>query len=120
MLAASPIEKEVFKYDKYILSYLKTSFKNKYIFLAKQYQQLCSTETTLYKDGDIKTEIDEYENKVYLTNLLRVLTNKEKSILILNYIAEYSILELANIYDVSRQSVNKSKIKALEKIRLNI
>ncbi|AWZ50066.1 hypothetical protein C3495_14580 (plasmid) [Clostridiaceae bacterium 14S0207] len=109
-----PIEKEKFKEDKYIISYIKTSLKNKYIEVNKK---------NYYKD---KVNIDQILNlscfyndidAIVMRTILRRLTPNERNIIILKFYKMYSDVEIAEMFNISRQAINRTKRRALKKLK---
>ncbi len=56
-------------------------------------------------------------NSIFIKDLLSQVTELQKNILILKFIQNYSETEISNILDVSRQSVNRAKNRALVTLR---
>ncbi|MDU1350903.1 RNA polymerase sigma factor [uncultured Clostridium sp.] len=52
-------------------------------------------------------------NYVFVKDLLNQVTELQRTILVLKFIKNYSETEIANILNISRQSVNKAKNRAL-------
>ncbi|CEN21828.1 sigma-70 family RNA polymerase sigma factor [Paraclostridium sordellii] len=115
-----PFENEKFCHDKYIVSYISKSIKNKYIYLNKK---ACDQ---LNKENEINLEIlknDRVENNldmILFKDLIKSLTHKEQEIIIYKYGLNYSDIEIAELFNISRQSVNKTKTRALNKLKLMI
>ena len=59
---------------------------------------------------------DTYENLI-LDELKSILTTTEYDVIVKIFFEEWSVIELANEYGISRQSVNQTKQRALKKIR---
>lgn len=108
--------------DGAIVNYITTAIKNQYIFLSKKRrreectsfsemseEQIAFIEraTATYSCGQIS---DYFPSKDKLTK-------HETEILYLLLVYGYSVNEIAHIYKTSRQAVNKSKLRALNKIR---
>jgi len=100
--------------DKYIVSYIHYALKNKYIYLSKKQSILLkqSDELDLNICESSITSQDLY-NYVFVKDLLNQVTELQRTILILKFIKNYSETEISNILDISRQSVNKAKNRAL-------
>lgn len=115
-----PFENKKFCHDKYIVSYISKSIKNKYIYLNKK---ACDQ---LNKENEINLEIlknDRVENNldiILFRDLIKSLTHKEQEIIIYKYGLNYSDIEIAELFNISRQSVNKTKTRALNKLKLMI
>ncbi|HAG43745.1 MAG TPA: sigma-70 family RNA polymerase sigma factor [Clostridium sp.] len=104
--------------DKYIVSYIHFSLKNKYIYLSKKQSLLLkqSDELNLTICEDPIMPYDLY-NSIFIKDLLSQVTELQKNILILKFIQNYSETEISNILDISRQSVNRAKNRALVTLR---
>lgn len=100
--------------DKYIVSYIHSALKNKYIYLSKKQSILLkqSDELDLNIYESSITSQDLY-NYVFVKDLLNQVTELQRTILILKFIKNYSETEISDILDISRQSVNKAKNRAL-------
>ena len=112
-----PIDNPRFKQDQYIISYISKSIRNNYIHLSKKRNQL------YYYESPINLDIaeDSYQinigDKLYIKDLLSLLTEREKEIINLKYFKEYSDIEISKKIGISRQAVNKTKNRALKKMR---
>ena len=62
---------------------------------------------------------DQY-TELLIVDLKSVLSEKEFRVIYYHYFLQYSINEIAEISNVSRQSVNKVKIIALKKLKTTI
>ena len=108
--------------DGYAVSYISKSVKNQYIALSRarnsrkedtfsdmSEEQMVYVEQIAATDG--RVDISSYfpsENR---------LSEREKAILQLFFVDEYSIEEIAQQLSISRQAVNQAKNRALNKIR---
>ncbi len=98
-----------------IQKYIAVSLRNKYISLSmksSQYEQYC-----LPLFADVIGKRDKTDEMILASQALSYLEPKLREVLIYKYIYGYSDAELSKKYGVSRQSVNKMKIKALAKLR---
>lgn len=59
----------------------------------------------------------EFDNAVIFSDFRQHLTKLEADVIYLLYYANYTVQEIANLYQVSRQAVNKTKNRALQKLR---
>ena len=98
-----------------IRRYIAVSIKNEYIALSTKKSKLCKFENDLYENMGAPND-DILENLV-LIDMLKSLNAIDKKIILYRYIYGYSIAEIANLMDISRQSVNKRKIRALNVLR---
>ena len=108
--------------DMYAISYIVKSVKNQYIALSKA--QACRKEDTfsdmseeqmVYVEQIASTD-DRVDISSYFPSENR-LSEREKAILQLIFVDEYSIEEIAQQLSISRQAVNQAKNRALNKIR---
>jgi RNA polymerase sigma factor (sigma-70 family) len=112
-----PTHNAKFKQDKYIISYINKSIKNTYILLSKNRNK------KYYYESPINLDITEasyqlnIEDKLFVDELLALLTEKEKEIIILKYFKEYSDMEISKKFGISRQAVNKTKNRAIKKMK---
>ena len=108
--------------DGYIISYIAKSVKNQYIAMSKK--------RNAHKE-DMFSDISE-EQMIYIEHLTATddivdislyfpqdnpLTERESTILHLLFVCDYSIDDIAHHLKVSRQAVNQSKNRAINKIR---
>lgn len=110
-----PLEKMKVKNNKVIFSYLAKAIRYEYIRLSKNSRKTEERESIF--------EIESYEDEtalnseIFLLEMMEVLTKKEAFIVDCIYVNCLSPTEVAHYLGVSRQSVNQTKNKALEKIR---
>jgi DNA-directed RNA polymerase specialized sigma subunit, sigma24 homolog len=98
-----------------ILSYIEKSIKNKYIYLSKNknigyVQEELTEESCACNDPDADVSIIKLEGLEQLTVL-------QKKVITLKYYYGYSDIEISQILKTTRQSVNRTKLRALEKLR---
>lgn len=112
-----PIDNPRFKQDKYIISYINRSIRNGYIRFSQKRNKLYYYEPTINLDI-IK---DSYQinvgDKLYIDELLSLLTEREKEIIHLKYFKEYSDIEISKKVGIPRQAVNSTKNRALTKMK---
>lgn len=108
--------------DGYIVSYISKSIKNHYIALSKIRNSRredtfsdISGEQMIYIEH-IAATADNVDISVYFP-IDNNLSEREKIILQLFFVDEYSVEEIANQLHISRQAVNQAKLRALKKIR---
>ena len=108
-----------------LLSYIKVAVHNRYIELSKRHQRLQDNEWFL-PEGD---EIDRYiwfdtvednDLSIIMRDALQKLNQKQRIILVERYICGYSDAEISERLGISRQAVNRSRHRALEKLRLQL
>lgn len=94
--------------------YIAVCLRNEYIRISKNIPKYCAL------DFEIKAFDSERDTKIDLEIALKKLTKKERETIILFYYYGYSIEEIGKSQNVSRQSVNKTKNRALEKLRNSV
>lgn len=60
---------------------------------------------------------DNMDKKIILEEVLHLVTNFQKNILLYKYIEGYSEKEISNKMNISRQAINRAKNRAFEKIK---
>jgi RNA polymerase sigma factor (sigma-70 family) len=115
-----PINNSRFYHDKYIISYISKSIKNKYIHLNKKACKRISSEEELnlnvLKNNVVENKLD----MLFFKALIKSLTPKEREIITYKYALNYSDIEIAERFKISRQSVNQTKIRAISKLKLKL
>lgn len=94
-----------------IRRYIAVSLKNEYIALSMKKAKSCKLENDFYESYGAFSE-NSLENLV-LSDILKLLNANDKKIIIYRYLYGYSIAEIADLMDISRQAVNKRKNNAL-------
>ncbi len=112
-----PIYNPRFKQDKYIVSYINSSIKNDYIYLSMNKNKLYYYELPINLDIIETLYQPNLEDKLVVKDLLSLLTRKEKEVINLKYFEEYSDTEISKKLRISRQAVNKTKNRAIQKMR---
>lgn len=111
--------------DGYIISYISKSVKNQYIALSKKQQSRTEDSFSDISEAQmnwidlIAATDDETDISAYFP-ISNELTEHEKIILNLFFVYGYSISEIAQKFNVSRQATNQAKNHALEKIRKSL
>lgn len=102
-----------------IFNYVKNGITNKYIQLLKQYFTIQTNEILLSEDIFIQLSLrgNELYEDIYLEELLNRLTRLQKKIIIEKIIYDKADVEIANELHISRQSVNRIKNRALNKLK---
>lgn len=115
-----PIEKFYFENSEYaILSYINKSITFKYYKLCK----INSKNLLEYIDQDqiensFLSNFDLININLEISDSFKYLTNLQKKIIVLKYYYGYSDSEISVITQTSRQSVNRVKNRALEKLKI--
>jgi len=103
--------------DGMVVTYLYRLLKNKKIDLfRKNVKGKDQRVVDIEKIGELAYE-DDFEDHFAMDELLESLTIKQQTVLKLKYFYGYSDVEIGKVLDVSRQSVNKIKMRAIEKLR---
>ena len=102
-----------------IIKYISTSLKTKYILLSKKkqllnYQIEYSDEIENTGGSNFSERIDA---KLFLERAFEILTPLQKDILVLKYWRDNSDIEISGILGISRQAVNRIKIRSFCKIK---
>ncbi|WP_238918198.1 sigma factor-like helix-turn-helix DNA-binding protein [Clostridium sp. YIM B02555] len=106
---------EYLKNEKVLLSYISKSLRHKYIKLSKE-KNILNLETELNYDIEIKSNESLTDLTIY-SDILTELNYKEREIIKLIYIYGYSAKEIAEFKHKSRQAINQTKKRALNKIK---
>lgn len=100
-----------------ILAYISKSIYYAYIKLSKKQYRCLSKETLV---PDIREQLDACEcddyQELLLSDLRRFLTDLEYEVIYKHYYLGLTINEIANMKDVSRQTVNQTKNYAIKKL----
>lgn len=116
LLKKIPLEKEVFREDKYIISYINKSLQHQYIYLNKINYKVKSNEMAL-EETYINNGDDNCFSNVIFEDLIKNLTEIEKETIFKRYKQNYSEAEIGRIKGISRQAVHKTHIRALSKMK---
>ena len=108
LLNKIPLEKEVFREDKYIISYINKSLQYQYIYLNKINYKVKSNEMIL-EETDINNRDDNCFSNIIFEDLIKNLTEREK--------LNYSEAEIGRMKGISRQAVHKTHVRALSKMK---
>lgn len=109
---------ENLKKDKFLIGYITSALKNRYIYLSKKYYRIYLHETALNLDNDIRnSESLDLDDKIFVWQLLDKLSKLQRKVLILKFIKDYSDKDISRILKISRQSVNRTKNRGIDNIR---
>lgn len=116
LLYKMPLEREIFKSDKYIISYIKKSLMNEFIRLNKincrNNMESSLDESYLQSEH----ESNDYD-KVIFNDMIKNLTDAEKDIFYKKYVLNYLDSEIAKSKNITRQAVHKAHKNAIKKLR---
>lgn len=110
------------KREEYIVGYINTSIKRKYIKLSKKNIEILNKEIELEPDILLKITTEEtsqnlIDNRIFLNILLDKLSEYQHKIINKIFICNISEADLARQLNISRQSVNRLKNRALDNLR---
>lgn len=108
--------------DAYILSYIKKSVYFGYIALSQKSEKY-KYKNVFYDNYEYKVDKISYkedmclmEDALFLTDIKRILNVKEYELFRLKFIEQYTDSEIAKIFGISRQAVNKRINKMKKKL----
>ncbi|MEA4894687.1 MAG: sigma-70 family RNA polymerase sigma factor [Oscillospiraceae bacterium] len=109
--------------DAGVVSYIATSIHNSYIkrlIQIKHYHAIILysdlTEDEQFHIESICSTVDKYSEYDYST-IKNILTESEMSIITSIYFMGYTVAETSHFYGISRQAINQTKLRALEKLK---
>lgn len=116
-----PIENPGFRNEGCLVNYIYKSIKNsrRYMYANKNIQKdfiMNKYLSSMVEFGDEYYTTD-IESEIFIRDLLKVLTEKEKLIIEYEFLEGKSEREISEILKISRQSVNKTKNRALKKLK---
>lgn len=108
--------------DGSVVRYISTALKNKYIALSKKkkMEELLSLHNLSDDQIVVLEKISAAEDRTDISYYYPVrdcLTNREREVMHLLINCGYTVNEIAEKYRISRQAVNKTKLRALNKTR---
>lgn len=116
-----PIDDIKFKKDeKYIMSYITTSLKNNFLKLKSKHYKYSELKILDELDLILEGEDDENINDCIVYDYFKALSTKERKVVEEIVFNCKSIKEISEYLHISRQAVNKIKIKAFDKLRKGI
>lgn len=104
-----------FNDDRAIFSYISKAIRNEYIKLSKKLDRKNINEVELNLEIEIGHE--NFDSEMEIIDLFKILTERESYIIKLIYVYYLSVSEVAQFLKISRQSVNKTKNRALKKLK---
>lgn len=109
------------KSDGNIVNYIVRSINNHYIFLSKAHYSFeipftdLSDEQMVFIDFLHSEQFETPEFDFFVNN--NILNKREIEVLYMYYILQISVKEIAAHFNVSRQAVNQTKLRAIEKLK---
>ncbi|MEA5268942.1 sigma-70 family RNA polymerase sigma factor [Clostridium perfringens] len=117
ILNKMPIKNEKFIENKYVIAYIQTALKNNYIVLNKKRNKI--KEREFYTDLSIEfnSYYDYNLDNCIIKDCLKKLSSIESDIIENIFIKGISVTDLAKEYKISRQTINQTKLRALNKLK---
>ncbi|URZ17343.1 sigma-70 family RNA polymerase sigma factor [Clostridium felsineum] len=117
-----PVDKSIkFDEEKYIVGYINISMKHLYVKLLKKLIKLSDNETGLYLNTMLENDnVDTSEfinNRIILKELLNKISAYQRYIIISIYFLDLSEDQIAKNLKVSRQAINRTKLRALKSLK---
>ena len=95
--------------------YIAASLRNRYIALSKEKQKYEKTNIGIFDDNLTYTvSLDE---RIMIKDMLNLLSKRQRDIITYRYIYGYSDIEISRFLNISRQAVNRLKLRAINTIR---
>lgn len=115
LLYQVPLDKFVPDESISLKKYIATSIRNKYIALSKQ-KQMQDSLFVEYCEG-IAAYSAPFEDKLILSEVLLLLTEKQNQVIVYKYFYGYSDSEISAHLHISRQAVNRLKTRGLLELK---
>lgn len=116
LLPKIPLLQEEFSESKYILSYVKKSFRNEYVRLNKKYEY-----EEFFCSYDVGMEIG-YENDSGIDEIIcyikKFLSESEFNLFLLRFIYKMNYREIGDFLDISPQGSHKKVINLRNKLKI--
>lgn len=107
--------------DECIVGYISISIKNKYINLSKKYIDIVNKEieldTNIFSGYSLQDEQKSIDNHIFVTFLLDKLPGYQRQIIENIFMDNISVIDISKRLHISRQSVNKTKNRALSNLK---
>ena len=101
--------------------YIAVCLRNEWIRMSKAESALPVPVEEIYSSSEEAVKIDlRIDFKIDFSVALSTLTKKELEVISLHFYYGFSINEVARLNKISPQAVNKTKLRALEKLRLKM
>lgn len=115
------IDLKKFKTDPQLIAYFEKSIKHEGARFFRKKTKILKHEKLIGDDEIVKQLSLDFspscdDNMVIKSYVQNILNKKEGQVIYLHYIMDYSIADIAKIFGISRQAVNKEKNKAIKKI----
>lgn len=109
--------------DMYILSYIKNSVYFGYIELSKTQEMYLYNNKFDYNCDykmnrlSYKEKLCSMEDEIYITDIKKLLNDKEYELFVLKFLRQFSDFEIAKQKGISRQAINKNVNKIKNKLK---
>lgn len=103
--------------NQYIISYLNKCIKHKYIYLSKKIGRILDFETEFNADILFRTYEEYLDDAICIKNIMEKISKLQQKVIKEVYFNDISEEQLANELNISRQAVNRTKNRALKKLR---
>lgn len=100
-----------------IVNYIYNSISNKKTELYRKHVKGINEELEINLEITEDKSNYQVEDKIFIDNLLDLLTDIQRIILVEKFMKGYSDVEIANNLQISRQAVNKAKNRALKRLK---
>lgn len=106
--------------DGAIIKFISNSIRNKSIDLFRKF--ILNKKDALELNLDIIDDgcKEDINDKIFIKDLLKVLSKRQKFIIQEKYLKSNTDVEISNLLNISRQAVNKSKNESLKILRINL
>lgn len=120
ILSLPILKNKNFKKNKYIIGYIHSSIKNKYIYLSKKNSKILNTEIELNLDILNNNNFSSIDEPILIKCLLDNLTELQRTVIIQKIFNNYTDIEIGKKLNISRQAVNRIKNRALNNLRKSL
>lgn len=98
-----------------IQKYIAVCLRNKYIALSMRKDKVQKLVLPFYENCEPSYEL--YDDNVFLNEILGLLTEKQKTVLVYRYIYGYSDVEIGQKLRIKRQAVNRLRNRAFDTLK---
>lgn len=105
------------KSDKQLAKFIHTYLKNKAVDIFRKYVMRKKIVVGINYDLVCDNSYVNFDNNIFISNLLKNLPEKQRKVIILKYIYGFSNIEIGKLLKVSRQAINNTKNRALKNLK---
>lgn len=111
-----PMEKFYKRNDGIIINYIYFSLKNR---STKLFYKTIKKIKTIELDENIivDTKIQSTDSSIFIYELIKKLSKIQREVIIYNILYGYTIVEISNMFHISRQAVHSAKNRGLKKLK---